>query len=155
MNGWTPQALAEALIANPALAKRNPGEARRLVPRFPPDYVPPIQVPEPKPSKFGNVRTLGPAPWGGQVEYPSAGHARTAERHAQEKALGLIKAWSIEVSFVIGHGPRGYRRHKVDFLAETADGRLRITEHKGYDHADGKQRRADLEAQGFTVEVVR
>jgi hypothetical protein len=31
---------------------------------------------------------------------------------------------------------------------------LWLPEYKGFDHADGKQRRADLEAMGFTVEVV-
>jgi hypothetical protein len=161
MAGWTPQALQEALIANPDLARRNPGEAGRLVPRFPPDYAPSVEAGKratpqasKRASKFGNVPTDGAAPWGGMTTYPSVGHARAADRHAQEKAAGLIRAWSLEPSIVIGKGPRGYRRHKVDFIAELADGRLRLTEFKGFDHADGKQRRADLEAMGFVVEVV-
>jgi hypothetical protein len=156
VNGWTPAAFAEALIANPALARRNPSEAVRLVPRSPPDYVPSAQPKqEPKCAKFGNTPTEGAAPWGGTTTYPSAGHARVADRHAQEKAAGLIRAWSIECQIIIGKGPRGYRKHRVDFIAELADGRLRLTEFKGFDHTDGKQRRADLEAMGFTVEMVR
>lgn len=109
----------------------------------------------PKRGKYNNVPTDGAAPWGGTMTYPSAGHARVADRHAAEKAAGLIKGWSIEVSIVIGQGPRGYRRHKADFIARMADNRLRLTEFKGFDHADGKQRRADLEALGFVVEIVR
>jgi hypothetical protein len=150
---------------SPGRAKRV-AEAERRVPRFPPDYVPPDK-PEPRVftppkntasarrGKFNNVPTDGAAPWGGTTTYPSAGHARVADRHAQEKAAGLIIGWSIECRIIIGQGPRGYRRHKVDFIARMADDRLRLTEFKGFDHADGKQRRADLEAMGFVVEVVK
>jgi hypothetical protein len=138
---------------SPGRAKRV-AEAERRVPRFPPDYVPPTEAPQPKRSKFNNVPTQGAAPWGGTTTYPSAGHARVADRHAQEKAAGLIIGWSIEPRIIIGKGPRGYRSHKVDFIARMADDRLRLTEFKGFDHADGKQRRADLEAMGFVVEVV-
>jgi hypothetical protein len=164
-SGWTAQMLAEHGIANTGRNREvlaEAGASVRRVPRFPPDHAPSVEVSKPatpqaskRASKFGNVRTDGAAPWGGTTTYPSAGHARAADRHAQEKAAGLIRAWSIECSVVIGRGPRGYRRHKVDFIAELADGRLRLTEFKGFDHADGKQRRADLEALGFVVEVAR
>jgi hypothetical protein len=154
MNGWTPAALAEALIANPDLARRNPGEAARLVPRFPPDYVPPVPQQEPKPSKFGNVRTLGPAPWGGEMAFDSAAEAATARDLDLQKRAGAIRGWLPQVSLPIGKGPRGYHRHKVDFLVVENDGRMRLLERKGFDHADGKQRRNDLAAMGVPVEVV-
>jgi hypothetical protein len=55
MAGWTSQMLQEALIANPDLARRNPGEAVRLVPRFPADYVPSANGQPPIDSKPSGV----------------------------------------------------------------------------------------------------
>jgi hypothetical protein len=157
MAGWTSQMLQEALIANPDLARRNPGEAERLVPRFPVDYVPPAAASgpaTPQASKFGNVRTLGPAPWGGEMTFDSAAEAETARDLDLQKRAGAIMGWLPQVLVPIGAGPRGYRRHKVDFLVVENDGRMRLLERKGHDHADGRQRRNDLAAMGVPVEVV-
>jgi hypothetical protein len=107
-----------------------------------------------RPNKYGARRTLGPAPWGGQVAYASAAEAGVARNHELEKSAGLIRAWAIQVSIPIGLGPRGFRRHVVDFLALLDDGRLRIRECKGYDHGAGRQKRLDLEALNFVVEMV-
>ena len=105
--------------------------------------------------KFGNTRTLGPAPWGGQIVYQSAAEAREAYRHEREKNAGQIRAWAIQVSLPVAYGARGYKRHVVDFLAVLQDGSLRIRETKGFDHARGAEKRRDLEALGFEVELVR
>lgn len=161
MAGWTPQALQEALIANPDLARRNPGEAARLVPRFPPSHEPTVGRPstsgrpsvDKRASKFGNVRALGPAPWGGEMTFDSTAEAETARDLDLQKRAGAIMGWLPQVSVPIGAGPRGYRRHKVDFLVVENDGRMRLLERKGHDHADGRQRRNDLAAMGVPVEV--
>lgn len=108
-----------------------------------------------KPAKYRNKPTLGPAPWGGEIIYPSKLQAAVAREHAIEKTWGIISAWATEVSIPVGKGPRGYRRHRVDFVATLRDGRLRITEAKGHDHRDGLAKRRDLEAMGFQVEVRR
>src|SRR5687767_6608663 len=113
-------------------------------------------MPAPVPHrKFGNKKILGPAPWGGQIEYDSLAEAREAARHAREKTSGQIVAWAVQVSIPVAVGGRGFKRHIVDFVAVLADGSMRIRETKGYDHARGAEKRRDLEALGFEVELVR
>lgn len=130
--------------------------SERLVPRFPADFVPPPAAPAPpKAGKYKNVRTPGPAPWGGTMDYDSRAEAETAGELALMKRAGTIRGWLPQVSLPIGAGPRGLRRHKVDFIVVENDGRCRLLERKGHDHADGEQRRNDLEALGVPVEVSR
>lgn len=147
------------IVGNRAV-KREQAPATPATPvELSPCFQPAIRVEKcdmpPQANKYGAKPTLGPAPWGGAVRYPSQGHAAYARRCAAEKAAGLIVAWATEVSFEIGVGPRGKRRHKVDFAKWTPDGQLELVEVKGFDHGDGKNRRADLEAMGWRVEVVR
>lgn len=106
-------------------------------------------------SKFKNKPSLGPAPWGGQITYQSMAEAREARRHEREKSAGLLRSWAIQVSIPVAVGARGFKRHVVDFLAVLADGTLRVRETKGFDHARGAEKRRDLEAMGFEVELVR
>jgi hypothetical protein len=89
------------------------------------------------------------------IWYASKLEALEALRHDREKKAGQIVAWAVQVSIPIGLGPRGYRRHIVDFFAVLPNGKLRVRETKGIDHAMGRQKRNDLEAMGFEVELVR
>lgn len=161
---WTAAALAESLIADTGrnhevLAEA--GASVRRVPRFPADAASTVGQPstvgerpvDKRASKFGNVRTLGPAPWGGEMAFDSAAEAATARDLDLQKRTGAIRGWLPQVSLPIGTKPGGLRRHRVDFLVVEKDGRMRLLERKGHDHADGKQRRNDLAAMGVPVDV--
>jgi hypothetical protein len=104
-----------------------------------------------KPTKYGNVPTMGAAPWGGQLLYASKAEARVADALAMLKAKQGIKGWAHQVSFPIGTGPRGTTRHILDFVVVNNDNSVTFYEVKGRDLPTGKRKRKDLEALLGTV----
>lgn len=91
---------------NPDLAKRNP----ELVP------------PEPKPSKYHNIRTE----YKGRV-YASKKEARYAETLDQYKAAGVVLAWFAQVPFPL---PGGIT-YVADFVVICADWSVSVRDAKG------------------------
>lgn len=109
----------------------------------------------PKPSKYRNKPTTGPAPWGGNITYPSKRQAIYARRLRDEQSAGNIAGWAIEVSVPVAIEGGRMIRHRMDFAVRHTDGTIEFVEVKGRDLPLGRMKRGAFESQLGPVKVVR
>ena len=108
---------------------------------------------EPRPSKFGNVRTSYRSVQGFTRTYDSKGEARQAEVLDLGITTGLVLWWLPQPVFPLPGEKRSYRG---DFLVVWADGRVAVQDFKGVDTPKSKDRRKEVKAHyGLDVEIVR
>jgi hypothetical protein len=117
-------------------------------------------------SKYGAVRSQGPAGDGGTRQYDSRTGARLALLLTGMQQRGEIKAWAEEVSLPIGRDEQGRMvRYRADALVVLdivpgADGQpvmlVRLLDAKcgSHDTRLSRAKRAALRARGFPVEIV-
>lgn len=116
--------------------------------------------PAPKRSKYGNVLTVGPAPFGGSMRYLSKREATEARRLRDDLSAGTIAGWATQVSVPVASLDGKLIRHLVDFLVLHLDGRIELREVKGRNASGGREppagrmKRAALEAMLGPVTVV-
>lgn len=134
------------------VALRNPGTAGEPGPQRPTN-------------KFGAVRTVAPASWGGTRLADSKAGAALARSLEARKITGTILDWFEEVSLPIGQDEHGkvirYRADAMELLGyvDAPDGGValvvRFIDQKrgGMDTPASKAKRAALRARGLNVEV--
>lgn len=107
-----------------------------------------------KRSRFGNVKTLGPAPWGGQRQYDSKREAQKALELRDREQCGQNAGWFCQVSIPIGVDDAGREiRARVDFIEIFLDRGPIIWDPKGYENNVSRVKRAALRARGFDVRL--
>lgn len=104
--------------------------------------------------RFGNVRTDGPAPWGGQRRYDSKRESEKARELRDREQCGQNVGWFCQVSIPIGVDDKGREiRARVDFLELMPDGPPIIWDPKGHENGISRVKRAALRARGFDVRL--
>lgn len=117
--------------------------------------LPPVKAePEEKKGRYGNIRTMGPAPWGGQRKYDSKLEAEKARELRDRESIGQNHGWFCQVSFPIGIDDNGREiRARVDFLEITPEKTLVAWDPKGFENGKSRIKRAALRARGIDVRV--
>lgn len=119
-----------------------------------------------KRNKFGAVRTVAPASWGGTRLADSKAGAQLARTLDTRKQVGSILDWAEEVSIPVGVDEDGkVIRYRADALVllgyvDAPDGgepalvvRLVDAKKRGMDTPTSKAKRAALRARGWNVEI--
>ena len=117
-------------------------------------------------NKYGAVRTVAPASWGGTRLADSKAGARLARTLDTRKQVGSILDWAEEVSIPVGVDEDGkVIRYRADALVllgyvDAPDGgepalvvRLIDAKKRGMDTPTSKAKRAALRARGWNVEI--
>jgi hypothetical protein len=160
---WTPEQFAEveARLGRTRSAAVRPAKAAA-------DAGAGAATPAPAPrNKYGAIRTVAPASWGGERLADSKAGAQLARTLDTLKAVGTIVDWFEEVSLPLGVDERGkvirYRADAMVILGyvDAQDGSpepalvVRFIDRKrgNMDTPTSKAKRAALRARGLNVEV--